>query len=451
MSSSLPPMRWFRFIKAAWLATSFKDFTPPRQHPGSSIRCDTNLRNMSAIAHIIDSSLDGLPVDRRSCQLLGPTALVVQGLMGVLAILSLVYKRHRETHKRPWKIWLFDVSKQVIGQMFIHGLNVLISDFGSHRFSGNACTYYFLNILVDTTLGVGLIYLVLQATTFLLSKKLHLKGFQSGQYGNPPSLTHWIRQAAVYVFSLTTMKLLVVALFAIWPGIFKLGDWLLDWTSVGDGESFQVIFVMGIFPIIMNVLQFWLIDSIVKANTTQPFSHSSSHRNCDDGDREPLIGPSEDDGDGILHRDVEDVPRPCSSRTSSHATTMVGPEDDKSKTGSKSSPSSLFFSGSNSPTAHDYPPSSVGSSSSSSISSRSRQKHRASPPPSFDHQSTHSLVFTLPDQPQHTSPRILRKGSGPRISADKPNVHLDLQEKDTRIWSAGGVDRRSDQNRYPEK
>ena len=66
---------------------------------------------------------DGLPdVDKHSCQLLGPTALVssffvvlvslwtlsfqiVQGLMGVLVVLSLVYKRHRERPKRPWGIW----------------------------------------------------------------------------------------------------------------------------------------------------------------------------------------------------------------------------------------------------------------------------------------------------------------------------------------------------------
>ena len=45
------------------------------------------------------------------------------------------------------------MSKQVAGQMFIHGLNVVISDLGSQQFSGDACTYYFLNILVDTTLG----------------------------------------------------------------------------------------------------------------------------------------------------------------------------------------------------------------------------------------------------------------------------------------------------------
>jgi hypothetical protein len=48
---------------------------------------------------------------------------------------------------------LFDVSKQVVGQMFVHGVNVLISDVGSHHSAGNACVYYFLNILIDTTLG----------------------------------------------------------------------------------------------------------------------------------------------------------------------------------------------------------------------------------------------------------------------------------------------------------
>lgn len=37
--------------------------------------------------------------------------------------------------------------------MFVHALNVLISNLGSHHSAGNACTYYFLNILLDTTLG----------------------------------------------------------------------------------------------------------------------------------------------------------------------------------------------------------------------------------------------------------------------------------------------------------
>lgn len=38
------------------------------------------------------------------------------------------------------------------------------------------------------------------------------------------------------------MKLLVVGIFALYPGIFKIGDWLLSWTRTGDGkDAFQVI------------------------------------------------------------------------------------------------------------------------------------------------------------------------------------------------------------------
>ncbi|KAL5507929.1 hypothetical protein ACEPAH_5547 [Sanghuangporus vaninii] len=252
---------------------------------------------------------DDLPLDRRKCRLLGPTALVVQALMGVFVILSLVYKRHRESPKRPWRIWTFDVSKQVVGQMFIHGMNLLISGVGAHHASSNPCALYFLNILIDTTLGVALIYFIHHFLTYVFSDWLMLKGFRSGQYGSPPSILYWIRQAAVYVTALTTMKLVVIGLFAIWPGIVQVGNWLLSWTGGGDG--IQVIFVMGLFPIAMNVLQFWLIDSIVKAaSQDSELLPSSSPRHS--ADREPLVDSnrsSNDDGDASINgHDAENVP-----------------------------------------------------------------------------------------------------------------------------------------------
>lgn len=95
----------------------------------------------------------------------------MQGLLGIFVLLSLVYKRHREIPKRPWRIWfvllpvisirsaharqrrLFDVSKQVVGQMFVHTANLLVSGLASYHTSGNACVPYFLNILIDTTFG----------------------------------------------------------------------------------------------------------------------------------------------------------------------------------------------------------------------------------------------------------------------------------------------------------
>ncbi|KAG9317801.1 vacuolar membrane protein-domain-containing protein [Chiua virens] len=342
---------------------------------------------MIPIARIIDKGLDVLPLDRQSCQLLGPTALIVQALMGVLAVLSLVYKRHRETQKRPWNIWLFDVSKQVLGQMFVHGLNVLISDLGSHQLAGNACTYYFLNVLLDTTPGIGLIYLALQGSTWLLSKKLSIKGLKTGQYGNPPSVTYWVRQTAVYVFSITTMKLLVVALFAVWPRISSMGDWLLSWAN---GESIQVIFVMGIFPIFMNILQFWVIDSIVKASTTAPATYSVSPRNSDCPDHEPLFN-SRDDDDDASPQDIERYPRSATSVTASEGDikTLVGAEDNKPNSPASGSSSPMALS--RTPVVvHDYPPNGSAGSASSQGSARSRHKCRRSPSSLIDLPVTYS-------------------------------------------------------------
>ncbi len=172
------------------------------------------------------------------------------GVSGV-SLLLLYLQVRRPSHYR-----LFDVSKQVVGQMFVHGVNVFISDVGSTRSSGNACVFYFLNILIDTTLGVclctspseslmhytagvGAIYLALHLFTWLFANKLQFKGFQSGQYGSPPSLNYWARQATVYVVSLTSMKLLVVLLLATWRRLFDIGAWLLSW--LGSGDTAQVV------------------------------------------------------------------------------------------------------------------------------------------------------------------------------------------------------------------
>jgi hypothetical protein len=91
--------------------------------------------------------------------------------------------------------------------------------------------------MLTLTSGVAVIYVILRVLTHILMDGAHLKGFESGQYGNPPSFKFWFRQAAVYVLSLTSMKLLVVGLFAIYPGIFKIGEWLLSWTRKGDQED----------------------------------------------------------------------------------------------------------------------------------------------------------------------------------------------------------------------
>ncbi|CAK5262541.1 unnamed protein product [Mycena citricolor] len=361
---------------------------------------------------------DSPDVDTRSCRLLGPIALVrfyaippwrsahitaqiVQGLLGILVILSLVLKRQREKPMRPWRIWLFDVSKQVIGQMFVHGVNVLISDLVSHHTSNNACVSYFLNILIDTTLGVGLLYVILQVYTFIMTEKLQMQGFQSGVYGNPPSFKFWLRQATLYVSALTTMKFLVIGLLALFPGLFTLGAWLLSWTWKADGDALQVIFTMGIFPILMNIIQFWLIDSIVKASGV-----ALDLDTPDPLDREPLFGAPDDDDDrdgtpnSYTHRDTEshphhhDVSSPSSS-VSDSSETLGTPAETKSAAPGDD---------------HAYPPSSSSSPSSSYSSqpplreAKKLGKPKRRPPPPIHIQNMNRPAVNSPWQTPKPAP-----------------------------------------------
>jgi hypothetical protein len=108
------------------------------------------------------------------CQLLGPFAILVQGALGCMALLALVYKRWRERPQRPLKVWSFDVSKQVVGSVLVHIANLLMSMLSSGQFSikvdstvvsqrlaravdangkytPNPCSFYLLNLAIDVS------------------------------------------------------------------------------------------------------------------------------------------------------------------------------------------------------------------------------------------------------------------------------------------------------------
>ncbi|KAK8865810.1 hypothetical protein IAR55_000957 [Kwoniella newhampshirensis] len=201
--------------------------------------------------------------DTDRCKLLGTTGLIVQGLMGIFVIISLVIKKHLERRKRSWRIWIWDVGKQLVGQALVHGLNVLISDVVARVVHSNPCSLYFLNVLIDTTLGVGILYFCLKGFTWVFTKRLGWEGFVSGQYGRPPRPSFWWKQLLPYLSSILIMKLLVLlplTLPVISDLLFQFGQSLLGWLS----PRIQVIFVMAIFPLIMNVFQFCLVDQVIK-------------------------------------------------------------------------------------------------------------------------------------------------------------------------------------------
>lgn len=113
--------------------------------------------------------------------------------------------------------------------------------------------------------------------------------------------------------------------------------------------------VMGLFPIIMNVLQFWLIDSIVKASDPSSVSLGSNTPDAFDADREPLFAaPPDDEDDYDTHHsrsDIENQRNPQSDCvqiiTNDKPGNTTPDEEYKSRAGT---------SGHNSDT-HSYPPS----------------------------------------------------------------------------------------------
>lgn len=181
------------------------------------------------------------------CELLGPFAILVQSSLGAIAVISLFYKRHIEIPRRPFKVWFFDVSKQLSGAVVIHFLNIAMSadnDYGTFKQKTSPCTWYFLNVLLDTTIGVGLIWLFLR-TLAAASNLLKLEGTDSGVYGSPPRWNWWFKQATIYTIGLAMMKLVVFIVLSTVPQLSILGNFLLKWSA--HHEKSRIFFVMFFF------------------------------------------------------------------------------------------------------------------------------------------------------------------------------------------------------------
>lgn len=58
------------------------------------------------------------------------------------------------------------------------------------------------------------------------------------------------------------MKICVFIIFQICPWIIRVGDWALRWTE--GNQTLQIFFVMLFFPVVMNALQYYIIDSFIK-------------------------------------------------------------------------------------------------------------------------------------------------------------------------------------------
>jgi len=196
----------------------------------------------------------------------------------LLGLLSLLYKRQRESPRRPLQIWCFDVSKQVFGAFAVHFVNIAMSNMAGVQSASptsvSPCVWYFLNVLVDTTLGVPVLWVFLKILD-AFCELLELHGTKSGDYGGlPPKWSWWFRQSCIYTVGLALMKTTVFILLNLVPELSTVGEFLLRWTY--GHKKLRIFFVMFFFPLIMNIVQYIIIDNILKASTEGVLALSGS-------------------------------------------------------------------------------------------------------------------------------------------------------------------------------
>lgn len=60
----------------------------------------------------------------------------------------------------------------------------------------NPCSLYFLNVLIDTTLGVFLIYYLLRLARWVLVDKMELDGWEMGVYKEGRKGSCWVSRGS---------------------------------------------------------------------------------------------------------------------------------------------------------------------------------------------------------------------------------------------------------------
>jgi len=221
----------------------------------------------------------------------------VQIFLATFALGSLWFKRMREKPRRKFQTWFMDVSKQGIGAVYAHLLNMLVAAViaNNHRAEDedrldDECAWYAINYLVDTTFGLVLALVFLKGLDYIANQRNWESLKNSGVYFGPEKWTHWRDQVIAWVAVLTVVKL--VLLYFMWIFSAFLAFWgRILFKPMQSNIRFELIFVMIVFPGFLNVIYFWVIDSYIKAHDNHAHAHEPENED-QQSKTEVLVDPA---------------------------------------------------------------------------------------------------------------------------------------------------------------
>ena len=210
--------------------------------------------------------------------------------MGISLGLLIIKKRIEVKYSnRTWREFLLDSSKQIIGSLWMHVLNLFFA-VRLHRrhLDGDSCDWYWINIIVDCTVGTYIEYVLFQVTyryiiPAVVRDRLAAREFESGTYdhlgersANSWNVRMYWKQLCVWLGICTSMKLIVILLlkFASYP-LLILSDIVLD--RFDDNPMKKLMFVMVVTPLVFNSAQLWIVDNIIKRSERMSHEKLDSH------------------------------------------------------------------------------------------------------------------------------------------------------------------------------
>ena len=206
------------------------------------------------------------------CEMFGGFGFLIQAILGAAAFSVLILKRYIEKPRRPWKIWFYDVAKQIISSLFLHLFNLIISAvLSDDENDADACVWYFVTVVLDCTLGAFLSYIFMWLVDGIVSSS-ELEILKTGLYyeeymerNKKCYKLKWKKygaQLGVWLVVTLIVKLILLIMLKICKlFLVNLGGFFL---SPFSNAKVRLVMVMIIFPVLLNALYFWVVDNILK-------------------------------------------------------------------------------------------------------------------------------------------------------------------------------------------
>ncbi|XP_071960356.1 store-operated calcium entry regulator STIMATE-like [Antedon mediterranea] len=267
------------------------------EHSVTSVGYSTRLQEVSNP----NLGMDGGDDMEEGCALTGRFSWFVQFVLAFVAFCTLMLKRLREpaAERRPWKIWFYDTSKQAFGAGMVHFANIFLADYKFFNMGVDPCTLYLVNFLLDSSLGLILIYILVKISQCIVKWRGYIS-LLSGEYGDPPKLEAWIGQCALYLLILLISKAVIILLILLEIGN-KMQSILVSHKYIFSGEVRIVLHIL-IIPFIVNGIMFWVVDNILmkhkkmskKSRGLPSYDIVKYHKGNSDSESDGLLTDRED-------------------------------------------------------------------------------------------------------------------------------------------------------------